>query len=250
MIMNSMRGNKRKSQKGIVGTSDLASSLPTLEEILVGFQKSLARATLAAYNTSKADPEFTRGTRTLYITEALDVDLKAGLSIASARSGKQPDRITIDFDAPPDFRSSLRFRVGTKPLEHIKGPELILASLDPVGSSTSTAHFRLYLINEERHHIPRHPVKIRIAPRDIDAEIFEVELKTDDYGAITFIVYGETGIISVKGEKFTPPRNPSFKDSVVPAWLLSAEAIFEQNSKESLVENTIKLRSDIYVISV
>ena len=69
--------------------------MPTLEEVLVAFQKGLARATLAAYNVSKADPEFARGARTLYVTEGLDVDLRAGLPGREAA----PVAPAIDCDA-------------------------------------------------------------------------------------------------------------------------------------------------------
>jgi hypothetical protein len=235
-----MQDSEQMEQKGGEDSPDSTSRPPTLEEVLVGFQKSLARATLAAYNVSKSDPDFSRGSRALYVTEGIEVDLRAGLGIASGRPGKQPDRITVDFGAPAETRSSIRFRVGTKPLEYIKGPELVLASLDPVGESTASAHYRLYLVDVDRNPIKQHPVTLRLAPRDVDAEMFSQEFRTDDYGAITFGVERKSGSFIFRGKKFPPTQEPSIEGSVAPAWLLSARATVKER----------ELKSDIYVVLV
>jgi hypothetical protein len=243
-----MPARKQMIQKGTREPQPAVGPMPTLEEVLVGFQKSIARATLAAYNVSKADPEFSRGSRTLYVTEAIDVDLRVGLDLIAGRPRAAPDKIVVDFQAPADVRSSLRFRVGAKPLEHGKGPDLVLTCTDPLGSKSSISQYRLYLVNANWEHIPQHPVSLCLAPRDIDADVFRAEVTTDDYGGVTFSVDGRSGGLTIRGKEFRPAKTPSFKDSVSPSWLLSATTTI--TSKEGETEYEVRLKSDIYAVQV
>ena len=88
-----------------------ANQLPKLEDVIVAFQKSLSRARQNAQQVAQT-PKFARGERALFVVEALDLDLLTGISMSS----ETPDVVLIDFSAPADVRSHIRFKVAAKPL--------------------------------------------------------------------------------------------------------------------------------------
>jgi len=92
----------------------------TLDEVMIAFQKSLARATQSAQDYADGETGFQTGQKVLYTVEGLDVELNVGLTPATT-DGQDPDHVAVRFDAPDDSRSSLRFRVKPQPVD--AGPE-------------------------------------------------------------------------------------------------------------------------------
>jgi hypothetical protein len=123
-----------------------SSAAVTLEELLVGFQKSLARATRASFETARADYEVGLGQRALYVVDGIGVNLAAGIS--AGRDGRgQVQAITLDLgEADPERASRLEFRVQARPIEAIDGEQLVLADLDPLGLQRPRHALRLTLI--------------------------------------------------------------------------------------------------------
>lgn len=104
---------------------DDSSSKTPLSDILIAFQKSLARAQRHTSGVRRAT-DFILGERTLYSIDGLDIELKVGLEL----SQEKQDSLLVDFH-PTEYRaSSVRFRVQAKPTEAVEnGLVLFRASL-------------------------------------------------------------------------------------------------------------------------
>lgn len=107
-------------------------TLPSLEEVIIALQKSLARSQRDALERSRAERGFVEGQQPLYVVDALDVDLNVGVRAATEEGDKAPQRMLLDFDAEPDQRSSIKLRVQVRPLEAMTDDieRLFLADLD------------------------------------------------------------------------------------------------------------------------
>lgn len=97
--------------------ADVPELRPTLEEVIVAFQKSLARARTDAQIVSRRDKAIAEGEQPLFVVDALDVSLRVGLDMAPANEGEPPNMIRVDFSAPGDVRSTIAFRVAIRPLD-------------------------------------------------------------------------------------------------------------------------------------
>lgn len=126
------RSSRKKGEPGARVMAP-AEQLLSLEEVMVGFQKSLARATRASLETSRAESDIGLGDRALYVVDAVNVSLKA-IMVAGVNEHGRISAIGVDLATQePALQSTLEFRVQAKPIEAISQPELILADLDPLG---------------------------------------------------------------------------------------------------------------------
>lgn len=138
-------GTRRKTPPGARALLP-SSGAVTLEELLVGFQKSLARATRASFETARADYEVGLGQRSLYVIDGIGVNLAAGLSAGRDDAGRV-QAISLDLgQADPEHASRLEFRVQARPIDAIAGEQLVLADLDPLGLQRPRHAMRLTLI--------------------------------------------------------------------------------------------------------
>jgi hypothetical protein len=138
----------------------------TLEEVLVAFQKSLARATRSGFEASRADAGFALGERTLYAIDGLNVSLTAGCAAALGPDGK-PSHMVLDFAQAPASAGSatIQFRVQAQPLEATRGSQIILADLDPLGHARPRYRMRGTLLLE-----PEQPARLQRALRGAPGE--------------------------------------------------------------------------------
>jgi len=129
--------------------NDDGNSVP-LEEVLVAFKKSLARATLASEQASKYDVQFLLGNRTLYNVGSLNLNLNVGIDIDNQK-GIKNDRILLDFsqEITPDKRSNIQFRVDSLPLEPIKGPKIVLARRNKVNTEDQRNEFKVWAVDRQ-----------------------------------------------------------------------------------------------------
>ncbi|MBI1397785.1 MAG: hypothetical protein GC151_17575 [Betaproteobacteria bacterium] len=132
-----LRLTRRKVARGAAAArviTPVSSGAVTLEEMLVAFQKSLARATRASFEASRSEAGFGLGEQALYVIDGLNVSLDAGCRAAFGPNGR-PSHVVLDFDRPADSGGTARleFRVQTRPLEPLAGSQIILADLDPLG---------------------------------------------------------------------------------------------------------------------
>lgn len=105
-------------------------------------QKSLARSALGAQQASKADSEFAKGARPVYVIDGLDIDL--AVAVAPGAEG-----LTLDFAAPPADRSRIKFRVESRPMELLTGAKVELANMDPLGVDLPDARLRAWIVDPD-----------------------------------------------------------------------------------------------------
>jgi hypothetical protein len=123
-----------------------ASGMVALEDVLVGFQRSLARATRSSLETSRADWQVGLGQRSLYIVDSIGVTLQAGV-IAALDADGQVQSLSLDLgQVEGSGASTLEFRVQARPIEAIAGEQLTLADLDPLGHARPRHRMRFTLI--------------------------------------------------------------------------------------------------------
>jgi hypothetical protein len=120
----------------------------TLQEVLVAFQKSLARAARSAEEASRAKADFSLGDRTLYAIDGLNVELNAAVSPVSI-DGVRNNHIRLDLNAPPEERSRISFRVEARPLELETSSRIMLADLDPLKQSRPIVKVRAIVIGRK-----------------------------------------------------------------------------------------------------
>jgi hypothetical protein len=129
-----------------------------LEDVLVALEKSLARATRHSVETSRAEVGFGLGERALYAIDALNIQLKVGCSAARGPDGTL-SHVLVDFGGrPPETQSLVEFRIQARPLEALKGSQLILADMDALGHARPQYRLRGTLLLE-----PPQPPIVRAA---------------------------------------------------------------------------------------
>ena len=202
-------------------------ALPTLEMVLLAFQKGLARATQATNDSSKHDPGFLTGKRTLYSIDTLSIDLNAGLKLISNADGTFDDRIRLDFDAPASERSRLQFSVEPKPLEPLRGPRVFLSRIDAEMKRSNA--FLVWYLSPENNIRPDMPVTLRFTPTGKGKDVRTVATRTDLGGQLKFQI-APTGILTATSP-FTPKN---FKLNMAYDWLVVAE-VEDQGLCESIV---------------
>lgn len=156
-----LRLTRRRTPKGTAAARTITpvpEGVVTLEEMLVAFQKSLARAARASFEASRAEPGFGLGEQSLYVIDGLDISLNAGCAAAFGPNGK-PSHVVLDFERPPDAGGTARldFRVQARPLEPLQGAQIILADLDPLGHALPEYRLRGTLMLPPREQSARSP---------------------------------------------------------------------------------------------
>lgn len=102
---------------------DDPSPKPTLSEVLISFQKSLARAQRHTSGVRRVT-DFILGERTLYAIEGLDIDLKVGLEQCLDKE----DSLLVDFHPAESRASTVKFRVQAKPTEAVENGLILFRS--------------------------------------------------------------------------------------------------------------------------
>jgi len=140
------RGRRRAKRPPAARTLRPSEGSVTLEEVLVGFQRSLARATRSSLETSRADWQVGLGQRALYVVDGIGVTLQAGVVMA-LDAGGQVQAVSLDLGAGGGSgQATLEFRVSARPIEAISGEQLVLADLDPLGLRRPRYVMRITLI--------------------------------------------------------------------------------------------------------
>lgn len=193
------------AKKAITSSHQEEPSSTTLEEFLVACQKSLARSVRSAQQAAKSDSEFAQGERPVYIIDAIDFELNAGLSLTPHDA--KHEAVVVNFDTPFSERSKLRFRVESKPIELLRNAKLELANLDPLGEQLPNARLRAWLIGEDGRTVPGYPVQIYYARAGDKLARQPIEVSTDSVGRVDFSVETLENEIKVVG---TRDRFPAY----------------------------------------
>lgn len=171
----------------------------TLEQFLVACQKSLARSIQNAQQMGKSDSEFAQGERPVYVIDEVAFDLNAGVHIDPQLEGRLGERVILDFDAPGEQRSQLRFTVTTKPVELIVGAKLELANLDPLGETLPNSRLRTWLVDDHGVPVANYPVNLHFARAGEKRLKKPITIPTDSVGRIDFKINIQTNKVKVVG---------------------------------------------------
>lgn len=90
---------------------------PSLDEVLVAFQKSLARTWTQTQEVSRSERSIREGHSPLFAVEGLDVELHVGFEMDAPLKKRKPDVVRVIFDDQLQEHSVVRFRVDMKPLD-------------------------------------------------------------------------------------------------------------------------------------
>jgi hypothetical protein len=145
-------GRRREMRQAADAETTPPRRLPALEEVIIALQKSLARSQRDARDRSRTEAGFLEGDQPLYIVDAIDLDLNVALHVDEAKGEGAPQRMLLDFDAPPEERSSLKLRVESRPLEALAETEgkVILADLEPDRGDSLRRRLMASFIGPER----------------------------------------------------------------------------------------------------
>jgi hypothetical protein len=171
-----------------------ASAAVSLEAFLVSCQKSLARSALGAQQASKADSEFAKGARPVYVIDGLDIDLS--VAVAPGAEG-----LRLDFAAPLAERSRIKFRVESRPMELLTGAKVELANMDSLGVHLPDARLRAWIVDPEGRPVHGHPMRIYCV-RAGDKQIADpIEVRTDAVGRVDFFISFAENRLKVVGDR-------------------------------------------------
>ena len=112
----------------------------------------------------------------------------AGVHIEARTDRRLGERVLLDFQAPQEQRSRLRFTVATKPVELLTGAKLELANLDPLGEELPNARLRVWLVDEHGMPVAKHPVRLHFARAGEKRLKEPITVETDCVGRIDFTV--------------------------------------------------------------
>jgi hypothetical protein len=87
----------------------------TLDQVIIAFQKTLARAAQETARAMRDTPAARLGLRNVYTVRGIQVQLKAGLRLGPNASGDM-DQVVVDFDASVDSASLLTFEAAGQPV--------------------------------------------------------------------------------------------------------------------------------------
>lgn len=172
-----------------------------LELFLTACQKSLARSVRTAQQSGKADNEFALGQRPIYMIDGIDMDISAGVLVSTPREEAGGERVLLDFQAPPDTRSRIRFRVQSTPVELLKGTKLELANLDPLGASAPVARMRVWLVDARGRPIPNATINLHFARAGEKEPKHVIQAVTDAAGRVDFFVEPMTDEVKIVGDR-------------------------------------------------
>jgi hypothetical protein len=251
-----------------VEPAESPTRMPTLEAVLVAFQKSLARAGRNATHTARADPEFSGGLRTVYVVDGLDVELVAGLHTdPKARRGSEGVR--VDFEAPADVRSRLRFRLQSQPMPALEGPQLELAELDPLGDLHPRVPLRVVLIGRDGRGLADQEVFLSFLKAGDATARLDLPVRTDRLGRVDFSVEMLKSSVSITivgtlpvsplswaGDLFieatctvlpppaeVPARVPAGSDTIPPAGAADDVPGSAPDTRHKLTSNVVRVRA-------
>lgn len=178
-----------------------AARLPAatpLENFLVAAQKSLARSVRSAQQSAKADNEFALGERPVYVIEGLDMELSAGVQMGGSDRVASGEQVLLDFDAPGEMRSKIRFRIQTKPVELLTGAKLELANLDPLGEDSPLSRMRAWLVDDQGRPVREYPIVLHFVRAGDKTEQPSATVATDAGGRVDFFIDPANSLVKVR----------------------------------------------------
>lgn len=104
-----------------------SSDVTTLDEVLVGFQKTMARVGKRMRAALYSDSELLRASRSLYAIDGMNVTLH--LRTAPETAADARDRVRVEFArSPADANLTVAFRVESRAVQELTEARLVLVS--------------------------------------------------------------------------------------------------------------------------
>lgn len=172
-----------------------------LEEFLVACQKSLGRAVRNAQQSAKTDNEFALGERPVYMISGVEFEVKAAMSVGKRQGRFGGESVLVDFDAPAETRSTLKFRVESRPVELLKGAKLELANMDPLGTLGGGARMRAWLVDDEGIPVSGYPVQLHLIRAGDKKDKTVIPTTTDAAGRVDFFIDPLNNDLKVVGDR-------------------------------------------------
>jgi hypothetical protein len=173
----------------------------SLDEFLVACQKSLARSARNAEQTSRSAAEFATGQQALYMIDGLEFDVSTAVVAPGPDEADRQDRVLLDFSAPAERRSRVKFRVESRPMEVIPGARLEMAQLSGPSEPDGRVRFRAWLVDDQGSPVPDYPVQLYFARSGSKRRNLRkpIAAKTDVVGRIDFYVDTEEDTVKIVG---------------------------------------------------
>ena len=111
------------------------------------------------------------------------------------------EKVLLDFQAPADTRSRIRFRVQSTPVELLKGAKLELANLDPLGTSAPVARMRVWLVDSRGRPVPAATVELHFARAGEKEPKHVIQAVTDSAGRVDFFVEPASDEVKIVGDR-------------------------------------------------
>jgi hypothetical protein len=173
-----------------------------LEDFLVACQKSLGRAVRNAQQSAKTDNEFALGERPVYMISGVEFEVKAAMSVGQRKRSFAGESVLVDFDAPAETRSTIKFRIESRPVELLKGAKLELANLDPLGNFGGGARMRAWLVDDKGIPVSGYPVKLHlIRAGDKKGKETLIAATTDAAGRVDFFIDPFKNDLKIVGDR-------------------------------------------------
>lgn len=173
----------------------------SLDEFLISCQKSLARTARSAEQAGKSASEFATGQQALYVIDGLEFDLSAAVLVPDPSESSPQNRVMLDFAAPSEQRSRVKFRIETRPMEMVRGARLQIARLSESADPGERIRFRVWLVDDDGSPVPDYPVRLYFARSGSKQRNLRepITARTDIVGRIDFYVDTESQNVKIVG---------------------------------------------------
>lgn len=217
---------------------------PSLEELILSLQKSVAKASEITSAVSKYDTGFLLGDRTIYNIKELDFELKAKLD-----DGSESESIKVDLNANPEDCSVIRFKIQPQVFEKLEGPQIIVSKYRSLSSDKNRNIVKgmVWVINEFDIPEPNYPFKVFLAPGGLKARRKSFSnLNTDISGKLKFTINTSEKTIQFQGQKAAQ----TFSFSKELDWYMwaSIELSDSENIEDGVNDSLDELKSELIQI--
>lgn len=195
-----------------------------LEEILIAFQKSLARVNQNMSSVQNSELDLIAGRRTLFAIDTLDVELTLMADTSLDNWVKSCDRVWVEMSSKPELGNlKLSFRVTSKPIEPLGEPRLLLSQFKPISSKISEYWYIASWIGENNEPITDGQLKVKFLPSNPDLKPTFINIQTNAMGKAIFMVNAKNGTIFVERAKKSVNLKCISKFAKSEEWYINAE---------------------------
>lgn len=193
-----------------------SSEVTTLDEVLVAFQKTMARVGKRMRAALYSDTELLRASRSLYAIDGMNVTLH--LRTEPATDAASRDKVRVAFaDSPGDANLTVDFRVESRPVQELTEARLILASYGARFDDPATHDLVVVALEQSGAPIADAAVKVHVTAIGETDSTLVLDATTDATGRLWVEVNSRTRAMTFN-HKPVCELPPAAKE-----WLIHAE---------------------------